>query len=86
MTKITPTNLMQAGYYEMPLNNGVMMEYWKPIWRHDSHSESHSRLSVRFNEFPDKPFAVYIISIAISEARGVKTMEDLETLRRLLDG
>ena len=88
MIALTDETLERAGYRKFDWNGGVSWEWWKPIYQPvDSTQWAFSRrICVRFNEFPDSVRTYVLSNQGQLAARGVETLEDLEELRKLLDG
>lgn len=85
---MTPEQLLAAGYQEFNWNNGAIMEYWKPL---DESAQVevafNQRLAVRFNEWKNRPFGVWLLTAACGiEFKGVQTVEHLEQLYALVSG
>ena len=86
MIPLTEPNLQNAGYRRFEWNNGMMLEYWKPLTEStDMLLPFSRRLCVRLGELPGNT-TVYIVSDTyyMFRACGVKSVGDLELLRKLL--
>lgn len=65
-------------------NGGIIREYYRPITG-DGIGFTDSRLSIRFGERNDTPFAVYLIlPQSIIKMNGTKTLADFDNLFSLI--
>lgn len=79
---LTPEALKKRGYKELSWNGGIIMEYWKPIFPKRGQDV---RLAVRFGEYPDYPFMVYIIMPQVMLGlKHIQTLAEVEALYALL--
>lgn len=79
---LTAADLKKHGYKEFVWNGGLIMEYWKPLFKKRGRDV---RLAVRFGEYQDRLFLVYII---LPEhmlcLKHIQTLAELEALYALL--
>lgn len=87
---ITEQTLEALGFNKV-IWNGVMPDYWKSFYPEtgDYYKDSCCRLDIHFKEFrcepPDKPH-IYVCAFGMTEVKGVRTIEELQQLYRLLTG
>jgi len=83
MTPITPQNLEQYGFRLIEWNRGVILEYWKSF-RDDNQD---FRIGVRFGEFKDVPYIVWLVfPDSMYALKHFNSIEQVEQLLDLLSG
>jgi hypothetical protein len=83
---ITPEELLNLGFEEFAWNGGLIMEYWLSLFP-DTEKEWDYRLGIRFNEFRDKPFIVWLFTgSAMTQLRHIDTVEKVSQLYELVAG
>lgn len=79
---MTPEELARHGYNLMSWNGGTIPEYWKPLRGDD---EFNYRIGVRFNEYKNRPFAVWLtVGSNMHECKRIKNVSQLNALHFLL--
>lgn len=80
---MTPRELEAHGYQRFSWNHGVIIEYWKSITKNDDDFEC--RIGVRFGEWKDIPFIVWLFfSHQAHPLRHITMIEQVEQLYMLL--
>jgi hypothetical protein len=83
---ITPEELLNLGFDEFAWNGGIIMEYWLSLFP-GTEKEWDYRLGIRFNEFRDKPFIVWLFTgSAMTQLRHIDTIEKASQLYELMTG
>ena len=79
-----PQVLAALGWQRFEWNNGMIVEYWKPV-RQDG--DFRNRIGVRFGEYANVPFTVYLWSkLGGYQLPNIHTVGQLLSLYRLISG
>ena len=84
VSDITPRTLLQLGFHEFSWNNGVIMEYWLPLFPEKPNFDY--RLGIRFGEHKWEPVNVWLITQSMLKLTHIDSIEKVKQMYKLLTG